>query len=198
MGRLEKDRTREQAEFNDFKQQWHDGTIESDHPTGVRVKRLSSQVAESFDRPNDAVVLESLMLTNLANANYEGKNSCSLNHYIWKSLVRLEQHLVRKDPEHDSIDDDDKGQPKKPLLDPSTLKAEQIAAIKIAIKKLFEEFPELERAIGEILLDNGWELSERDLADEATKKLGKKVGRHKAKKARAVVWKAFTTSLWPI
>ncbi len=199
------------AEFVDYKKQCRDNTLLLSHPVWLKVWYWARVVAKRRGCPDYADDLAVAILTSLANegSNYEGQNFSSLDHYIVTALERQVLHEVRplvsrvskehrNSIEYASLDEEKEDQPIMQIPDLSTLKEEQKVAVKIAIEDLLAEFPPLEHAIAEILIEHGLDLSERDLADEATKKTGAKVGRHKAKQAREHVIRIFTTALWLI
>jgi hypothetical protein len=205
--------------YKDFHKQWESGTLTGAHPVMTLVDYWARVVAFRYGCAPQYTDLKGEALLSLATeSNYEGRGS--LKAYVLRVLIskvsELKAPLVRvpRKPKKDessgdqervahkyvSLDDHEDGRPVMELPDERSDNLADKVLRKIAFDKELREriaaLPELHRVIVDIVIEHEEILGSRRIAEEASKRLGRKITRYRVEVASAQLAVVVGASLW--
>jgi DNA-directed RNA polymerase specialized sigma24 family protein len=206
--------------YLDYRLQWEMRTLTDAHPVVVLTDICSKSIAWKYNCGSEAGALKNETLTSLATeGNYEGK--ASLKSYVRRILISKMEGVAgplvkvprksRKDgekpensrvyPKYVSLDDDsNEAGAVMELPDPASQKLAEKVLLLMESDRLMKEtiaaLPELHRAIVDIVIEAEEYLGSRRIAEEAAKRLGRKVTRYQAEVALAQLAVIISASLW--
>jgi hypothetical protein len=221
---LQATRKEDRKLHRNFVRQYRGRTLDGTHPVEKRIKYWAKVAAAKLKRPDLAPDIEQEGITSLGTqSNFEGK--CSLDHYILTVLVRkgvrLSNAILPGQFSYEAIDDD--GGPvvkRRPWVqqsldpdpesafasdlletlpnDPSSSMVNRVQE-KIAedeFMRLVAERPREQQLAVEIILKNQDAMSDRKLARELSKSLGRNVTRYEVQDILKRLRPLFEQCLW--